>query len=62
MTASRDSAHFDYHTRTSVSYIPPYTPLYIVKLGFKGVYILWLCLIRNLDCGYSLEPPQRGGF
>ena len=35
----------------------PLTPhLYIVKLGFTGVpffFLLW-----NLDCGYSLEPPN----
>ena len=47
---------------------------YKVKLGFTLVYIivlssaqkhrLWV-LIRtasqNIDCGYSLEPPRRGG-
>ena len=38
------------------------TPLthhfYIVKLGFTGVYIIFLFLLRNMDCGYSLEPPR----
>ena len=41
------------------------TPLqphfYIVKLGFTGVYIIFLILLNNIDCGYSLEPPRRGG-
>ena len=41
------------------------TPLkphfYIVKLGFTGVYIIFLFLLKNIDCGYSLEPPRRGG-
>ena len=32
---------------------------YIVKLGFTGVYIIFLFLLQNIDCGYSLEPPQR---
>ena len=33
---------------------------YIVKLGFTGVYIIFfLFLIKNIDCGYSLEPPRR---
>ena len=41
--------------------IPPYTPLYIVKLGFAGVYLFFLCLIQNIDCGYPLEPPGQGG-
>ena len=40
----------------------PLTPhFYIVKLGFTGVYIIFLFLLQNIDCGYSLEPPQRGG-
>ena len=66
-------------------------PFYIVKLGFTGVYIIFLisaqkyvfvgirqnrldkavltsthnlCFLseqKNIDCGYSLEPPRRGG-
>ena len=35
--------------------------IYIVKLGFIGVYIIFLILLNNIDCGYSLEPPRRGG-
>ena len=34
---------------------------YIVKLGFTGVYIIFLISAQNIDCGYSLEPPHRGG-
>ena len=34
---------------------------YIVKLGFTGVYIKFLISAQNTDCGYSLEPPRRGG-
>ena len=34
---------------------------YIVKLGFTGVYIIFLFLLKNMDCGYSLELPQWGG-
>ena len=34
---------------------------YIVKLGFTGVYIIVLVSAKNIDCGYSLEPPHRGG-
>ena len=35
---------------------------YIVKLGrFTGVYLFFLFLLQNIDCGYSLEPPRRGG-
>ena len=34
---------------------------YIVKLGFTGVDIIFLISAQNIDCGYSLEPPRRGG-
>ena len=34
---------------------------YIVKLGFTGVYIIFLFLLENIDCVYSLEPPRQGG-
>ena len=31
---------------------------YIVKLGFTGIYIIFLLFVlKNIDCGYSLEPP-----
>ena len=26
-----------------------------------GVYIIFLISAQNIDCGYSLEPPRRGG-
>ena len=32
---------------------------YIVKLGYAGVYLFFLFLFQNIDCGYSLEPPRR---
>ena len=34
---------------------------YMVKLGFTGVYIIFLISAKNIDCGYSIEPPRRGG-
>ena len=34
---------------------------YIAKLGFTGVNIIFLISAQNIDCGYSLEPPHRGG-
>ena len=34
---------------------------YIAKLGFAGVCIIFLISAQNIDCGYSLEPPHRGG-
>ena len=48
-------------TKTCLYSFDPLKPhLYIVKLGFAGVYIFKF-LLKNIDCGYSLEPPQRGG-
>ena len=42
-----------------------YTPLnpnfYIEKLGCAGVNLIFLFVLQNIDCGYSLEPPRRGG-
>ena len=32
---------------------------YIVKLGFAGVYLFFLFLLQNIDCGYSLSSPRE---
>ena len=40
---------------------PLETHFYVVKLGFTGVYIIFLISAQNIDCWYSLEPPRRGG-
>ena len=49
-------------TKTYLYNIDPLKPhFYIVKLGFIGVYIIFLISAQNIDCGYSLEPPRRGG-
>ena len=49
-------------TKTRLYNFDPLKPLfYIVKLGFTGVNIIFLISAQNLDCGYSLEPPRRGG-
>ena len=34
---------------------------YIVKLGFTGLYIIFPILLKNIDRGYLLELPRRGG-
>ena len=31
---------------------------YTVKMGLTGVYLFFLFLFQNIDCGYSLEPPR----
>ena len=49
-------------TKTYLYNFYPLKPhFHIVKLGFTGVYIIFLFLLKNIDCGYSLEPPRRGG-
>ena len=45
-------------TKTRLYNFDPLKPqFYIVKLGFTGVYIIFLISAQNIDCGYSLEPP-----
>ena len=49
-------------TKTCLYNVDPLKPhFYIVKLGFTGVYIIFHISAQNIYCGYSLEPPQRGG-
>ena len=49
-------------TKTSLYKFDPLQPhFYTVKLGFTGVYIIFLILLNNIDCGHTLEPPRWGG-
>ena len=49
-------------TKTYLYNFDPLKPhLYIVKLGFTGVNIIFLISAQNIDCGYPLELPRRGG-
>ena len=49
-------------TKTYLYNFDPLKPhFYIVKLGFAGVYIIFLISTQNIDCGYSLELSHRGG-
>ena len=49
-------------TKTCLYNFDPLKPhFHIVKLGFTRVYIIFLISAQNIDCGYSLEPPRRGG-
>ena len=48
-------------TKTRLYNFDPLKPkFYLVKPGFKGIYIIFLILLKNIACGYSLEPPRRG--
>ena len=47
--------------KTRLYNIDPLKPhFYIVKLGFTGVYIIFLISAQKHDCGYSLELSHRG--
>ena len=49
-------------TKTCLYNVDPHKPhFYIVKLGFTMGNITSLISAQNIDCGYSLEPPHRGG-
>ena len=48
-------------TKTCPYYFDPLKPyIYIVKLGFTGVYIIFLISPQNIDWGYLLELPHGG--
>ena len=45
--------------KTCLCNIYPLEPhFYIAKLGYAGVYLFFLFLLQNIDCGYLLEPPR----
>ena len=49
-------------TKTRLYNFDPLIPhFYIVKLGLQGYTLYFIFLLKNIDCGYSLEPPHRGG-
>ena len=49
-------------TKTRVyNFDPLKRHFYNVKLGFTGVFIIFLILLNNIDCGYSLELPCKDG-
>ena len=39
---------------------PLISHFYIAKLGFTRAYLFYLMFIKNIYCGYSLEPPRQG--
>ena len=44
------------HVRVTNTPLIPH--FYIPKLGYAGTYLVFLFLLQNIDCGYSLEPPR----
>ena len=42
--------------------LTPLNPTFTSKnRGLQGYTLFSLFLLKNMDCGYSLEPPRRGG-
>ena len=42
--------------------LTPLNPTFIwYYWGLKGYTLFFLFLLKTIDCGYSLEPPRRGG-
>ena len=49
--------HNNFIRKTCPCNVYPLKPhFYIVKMGNTGVYLFFLFLLQNIDCGYSLEP------
>ena len=47
-------------TKTCLYKFDPLKPhKYIAKLWFTGAYIIFSYFVKNIDYGYSLEPPRR---
>ena len=62
INAGQNTASISIITKTCLYNFDPLKPhFYIVKLGFTGVYFIFLISAQSIDCGYSLEPPRRGG-
>ena len=54
--------HCDVLTKTCRYNFDPLKPhFYIVKLGFIGVYIIFVIFAQKHRLWYSFEPPRRGG-
>ena len=47
--------------RNTTSFDPLKPHFCTVKLGFTWDTLILLFLLKNIDFGYSLEPPRRGG-
>ena len=44
------------HVYYILKILPPKTEIFQIK-----ILIFFIFLLKNIDCGYLLEPPQRGG-
>ena len=52
------SCHNHIMKTCSYNFAPLKNHFYIIKLGFAGVYIIFLISAQSIDCGYALELPH----
>ena len=58
-----EKCHVLHITKTCPCNVYPLEPhFYIAKLEYTGVYLVFLFLLQNINCRYSLEPPHRADF
>ena len=55
------SRKYTYTILTKTYIVLTKTPLLYSKTGVYRGTIIFLILLKNIVCGYSLEPPRRGG-
>ena len=55
----KKACNHNHQENMSCNIYPLIPHFYIAKLGYAGVYLFFLFLLQNIDCGYSLEPPRR---
>ena len=52
----------EHHENIPIYFVPPLIPLLCSKTRiYKGIHYVFLFLLKNIDYGYLLEPPWRGG-
>ena len=62
MKHSMKHSYSPHHENMPVSFWPPWTPLLYSKTGvYRILHCFFLFLLKNIDCGYSLEPPCQDG-
>ena len=60
--ATRHPKHSPGITKTCQYNVTILNPTFVSKTGvYKGIHYFFLFLLKNINCGYSLEPPHRGG-
>ena len=59
--AVQQMSHFRHNENTPMQYTEIFKSCKKMKIFSKQFLIFFLFLLQNIDCGYTLEPPRRGG-